>query len=138
MIVLRIAHPAGHNPSTGLPVGPYNGLREATWTEGERAAVPLLRGPGDQPTPCCADEPGDILYQEVCGFATAAQLLSWFSYSLDQLAEHGWHVFAYEVPDDHVRQGRCQVVFAAHAAAEVDRKPCSDYAKTTRTTARAV
>lgn len=106
MRVYRVAHGTRTSTESGtaFPTGPYT----AGAGKARRVLVCAHSGDGQvahHPSPQVCPELGYISPDEVCGADSLDSLLDWFSGHLQLLADEGFRVWVYDVPDDMVRVG---------------------------------
>jgi len=122
MRVFRVGHRWHIRPHLNMPTGPYAfGFTNFPDYVAERInAMRWCHQGGTHPSPR-SDGLGEIKPTEVCGFASLEALEDWFEHHWRiRLHQVGYRITEYDVPEDHVRQGRYQVVFTpVHAVAKL-------------------
>ncbi|MGY5131297.1 hypothetical protein ACWGJW_02555 [Streptomyces nigrescens] len=119
--VWRVAHKRA--TFDGFPSGPY-ACAETLPRHVEDALHDMFVAhcDSDHPTPYADRGLRGIDGTERCGFESREALDAWFANFAGLLHECGFRVFAYDVPDDAARVGRCgQVVFSKWHATELER-----------------
>ena len=125
MLVYRVGHRSKTLRVDGrdFPWGPYAYATAQDYTSDLLDMIFAHSGEGSHlhhPSPMYDPDLHGIRDWEVCGFDSMDALLNWFESWHRTLADNGFRIFVYEVPDHEVRVGAYgQCVFPPSAAEQV-------------------
>lgn len=120
MKVYRVGHKSALD--FGFPSGPYTCEGVPSADVGRMWGMAPAHASGTHPTPRADPLLNGIDSHERCGFDSLEALNRWFEGWGEALAESGFQVWMYEVPDWAVRVGKFgQAVFDGREAVERDR-----------------
>lgn len=120
MKVYRVGHSVALD--VGFPSGPYTCRGVPSADVARMWGMASAHMGGTHPSPYADSLLGGISAAERCAFDSIDALNRWFDGFGDALADAGFEVWTYEVPDWAVRVGRYgQAVFVANEAVEIER-----------------